>query len=132
MKISDNDLREFLLEQLRLKGEQSTLELTNFGNTWASSSKVRDVLISLKEENLIKANRKGDTKSSPLYYSLVEQEAKIEVPDLKTDNDELNATLKHEFEIILRKQRRRRDWAAKILQNAETAIKHLEGQVRCL
>jgi hypothetical protein len=126
MKISDNALREKLLEELKRKGALPTKSLTIFGNTWASDSKVREVLLGLKEENLVKTY-KGDNSS--VVYSLVGPEPKV-VPEPKMPevvNEELNKTLRHEFEIILRKQQRRRDFAARVLQNAEATIKHLEG-----
>ncbi len=136
MKISDNALREKLLEELKRKGALPTKSLTIFGNTWASDSKVREVLLGLKEENLVKTY-KGDNSS--VVYSLVEQKPsplvdyvvkEIEVQEVKVENEELNKTLRHEFEIILRKQQRRRDFAARVLQNAEATIKHLEGMIK--
>jgi hypothetical protein len=148
MKISDNELREKLLAHLQLKGEVATATLVNFGNTWAGNSKIRDVLKGLYEEGLISCRRFGENKTAKVLWKLVVSDKpatkpvvseepeiiinKIEEPEMQKPNDLIKETLKHEFEIILRKQQRRRGWAAKILQNSEATIKHLEAEIKVL
>ena len=138
MKISDNELREKLIAHLYLKKEVDTQTLVYFGNTWASNSKIRDVLKSLHEEGLVDVRKTSENKTARVLWRLVDDTgtqnpipAEEEVV-VKPVNEELNKTLKHEFEIILRKQQRRREWAGKILQNAEATIKHLEEQIKWL
>lgn len=124
MNISDNELREKLLAEITRKGTLSTRDLIRFGNTWASDSKIRDTLFGLKEENMIHSYRLTNNQTAEVLYSLVDK------PEMKTENPDVNKTLKHEFEIILRKQKRRREFACRILQNAEATIKHLEGMIK--
>lgn len=143
MKISDNELREKLLDFIKGKTDVQTYMITSYGNTWASDSKVKDVLRSLQEGGLVTSRKIGDTKNARIFWSHVpvkqdQKEIKMALQELPETlakaarQDELNNILKHEFNIILRKQQRRREWAGKIMQNAEAVIKDLEDKIRWL
>lgn len=157
MKITDQALREKILEFIKLKREPATKQITAYTITWASDSRVRDLLLSLMEEGLLTRSKVHDNATSSFYWKLVEpKELKFDLAepdveefaamedvtaqignepvlrDFQTANEELTKILKHEFNLILRKYQRRRDVAAKALQNAEATIKNLELKIRCL
>lgn len=142
MRITDNELREKLLAHLGKVGEQSTISLMRFGETWAGASKIREILLSLKEEALVTSYKDGVNKTAPTMYKLAQPATRIsDLPELEKSevievlealNPELNTALKQEYTLILKKQMRRRDKAGKVLQMSEAMIKHLEGKIKWL
>lgn len=150
MKISDNELREKILDLLQKKGSLSTTDIVNYCQTWVSRSKTTAALNDLLEENEVHKFIPGGNQSAYAMWSLVSSSSatkpvvseKSEIvidkvfiqenfKDLpkKVRNAELDALLVKEYQIVLKKQERRRYWAAQVLQNSENLIKVIESNI---
>lgn len=153
MKISDNELREKILNLLGLKGSLATTDIVNFCETWVSRSKTAATLNGLLEEAEVNKSCQGTNRTNQVMWSLVAdkpftkpvvsekvenvvhkltpEEVKENFKDLpiKIRNAELDDLLAKEYRIMLKKQERRRDWAAQVLQNSENLVKLIEGKI---
>jgi predicted transcriptional regulator len=155
MKLTSQEMREKALELLKFKGELATTSIVEQLSWMAGGSRVRDIINSLQEEGLVvsrQTTRNGRmaymwalaeapelSEAAEITPVVLDSEVKVgqtfedmepvEEIIMKSANEEVNETLKHEFSIILRKQQRRRDFAARILQNSEAVIKNLESLI---